>query len=79
MCWFESSSGHKQKNPARSAGFFYLDAWRARLPKQTNKRDLRAERAGIFCLGKPLVEVSGSLEVIRYPLSVNRYQLSFAS
>ena len=53
------------KKPARCAGFFYLDAWKACLPKQTNKRDLRAKRAEDFCLGKPLVGVSGSMKVIQ--------------
>jgi hypothetical protein len=43
---------------------FYLDAWQACLHKQTNKRELRAMRAGIFCLGK--TTILGSLEVIRF-------------
>jgi len=56
-----------------------LSANEACFKERSNKRDLRAERAGIFGLDKPLAGVSGTLEVIRYPLSVNRYQLSFAS
>jgi len=47
-----------------------LSATEACFKERSNKRDLRAERAGIFCLGKPLAEVSGSLKVIRYQLLI---------
>jgi hypothetical protein len=45
-------------------GLFYLSATEACFKERSNKKDLRVERAEDFCLGKPLAEVSGSLEVI---------------
>ena len=62
----QSSKGHKQKSPARNAGFFI---WRraklALLSRQIKSPGERSE-PGLFLLVSPLVGRIGSLKVIQH-------------